>query len=167
MYICIYVYVCICVCMCVLNAAFIDCWDLLTIHTLIILYIMSCFSWLCGVHFHHIIIHESRSSEQWETAGTTQYTPQHMFCCLLHPMTQCILKPLVPHQWTWTYAVGNIPLIIDYPHIQESILFGFPGDRNDAIAINYCILYAKHFIYRQIKQAKYAHNWLFVIPVQS
>ncbi len=37
----------------------------------------------------------------------------------------------------------------DYPHIHESIPFGFPGDRDDAIAINYCILYAKHFIYRE------------------
>ncbi len=37
----------------------------------------------------------------------------------------------------------------DYPHIHESILFGFPGHSNDAIAINYCILYAKHFIYRE------------------
>ncbi len=30
------------------------------------------------------------------------------------------------------------------PHIHESILFGFPRHSDDAIAINYCILYAKH-----------------------
>ncbi len=32
-------------------------------------------------------------------------------------------------------------------NIHESILFGFPGSSHDAIAINYCILYAKHYIY--------------------
>ncbi len=32
-------------------------------------------------------------------------------------------------------------------YIHESILFGFPGSNDDAIAINYCILYAKHYIY--------------------
>ncbi len=37
----------------------------------------------------------------------------------------------------------------DYPHIHESILFGFPGDINDDIVINCCILYVKHFIYRE------------------
>ncbi len=29
-------------------------------------------------------------------------------------------------------------------NIHESILFGFPGRSDDAIVINYCILYAKH-----------------------
>ncbi len=32
-------------------------------------------------------------------------------------------------------------------HIHETILFGFPGRRDDAIVINYCILYAKDYIY--------------------
>ncbi len=30
--------------------------------------------------------------------------------------------------------------------IHESILFGFPGSSDYATAINYCILYAKHYI---------------------
>ncbi len=37
----------------------------------------------------------------------------------------------------------------DYPHIHKSILFGFPGHSDEAIATNYCILDAKHFIYRE------------------
>ncbi len=32
-------------------------------------------------------------------------------------------------------------------HIHELILFGFLGTHDDSIAINYCILYAKHYIY--------------------
>ncbi len=39
--------------------------------------------------------------------------------------------------------------MIDYPHMHESILFAFPRHSGDAIAINYCILYAKHCIYRE------------------
>ncbi len=37
----------------------------------------------------------------------------------------------------------------DYSHKHESILFGFPGHSDYAIAISYSILYAKHFIYRE------------------
>ncbi len=32
-------------------------------------------------------------------------------------------------------------------YIHESILFGFPGSSDDAIVINYCIIYAKYYIY--------------------
>ncbi len=32
-------------------------------------------------------------------------------------------------------------------YIHESILFGFLGSSDDAIAINYCMLYAKYYIY--------------------
>ncbi len=39
----------------------------------------------------------------------------------------------------------------DYFNLHEPILFGFLGNSNDAISINYsnCILYEKHFIYRE------------------
>ncbi len=37
--------------------------------------------------------------------------------------------------------------ITDESHIHESIRFGYPGRSDDAIVINYCILYAKHYIY--------------------
>ncbi len=32
-------------------------------------------------------------------------------------------------------------------HIHVSILFGFPGNSDDAIVTNYCILYAKYCVY--------------------
>ncbi len=45
--------------------------------------------------------------------------------------------------------------IRDELHIHESILFGFPGRSDDAIVINYCILYAKHYIYlEKLKENK-------------
>ncbi len=46
--------------------------------------------------------------------------------------------------------------IRDESHIHESILFGFPGRSDYAIVINYCILYAKHCIYR--KKHMYSQN---------
>ncbi len=39
----------------------------------------------------------------------------------------------------------------DVSHIHESILFGFLGRSDDTIVINYCILYAKHYIYLENK----------------
>ncbi len=45
--------------------------------------------------------------------------------------------------------------IRDESHIHESILFGFAGRSNDAIVINYCILYAKHYMYlEKLKENK-------------
>ncbi len=43
--------------------------------------------------------------------------------------------------------------IYDEPHIHKSILFRFPGKSDDAIVINYCIFYAKLFIY--LEKLKY------------
>ncbi len=37
----------------------------------------------------------------------------------------------------------------DYPINMSQFLFGFPGNSDDDIALNYCILYAKYFIYRE------------------
>ncbi len=39
----------------------------------------------------------------------------------------------------------------DYPHIHGSILFGFPGHSDDAIAKTF-------YLQRKIKQPKYAHH---------
>ncbi len=66
-----------------------------------------------------------------------------------HFLIDCKANNQFWKSWTkwWHSLIGfNIR---DYPHIQESILFGFPGDSDDTIAINSCILYAKYFIYRK------------------
>ncbi len=53
-------------------------------------------------------------------------------------------KILLLAKW-WQMMTGlNIR---DELHIHESILFGFHGRSDDAIVLNYCILYAKHYIY--------------------
>ncbi len=49
-------------------------------------------------------------------------------------------------------------------YIHELILFGFPGSSNDAIAINNCMLYTKHYIYlEKLKEKK--KKWEFNIDL--
>ncbi len=50
--------------------------------------------------------------------------------------------------------------IRDESHIHISILFGFPGRNDDAIVINYCILYAKQYIYLEKRKENKNHNTL-------
>ncbi len=56
-------------------------------------------------------------------------------------------------------------------HLHESILFRFPGRSDDAIVINYCILYAKHYIYIEFCLKNMNQNTLkidfFGLPVQA
>ncbi len=43
--------------------------------------------------------------------------------------------------------------------IHESILFGFPGSSDDAIAIHYCMLDAKYYIYlKKLKEENKKEN---------
>ncbi len=44
-------------------------------------------------------------------------------------------------QMVWSFNIR------EESYIYESILFGFPWSSDDAIAINVCILHAKHYIY--------------------
>ncbi len=65
----------------------------------------------------------------------------------LHTVSMCSTSIKTTEWAKWWHSLTGFNMR-DYPHIHESILFGFPGHSDDAIAINYCILYAKHFIYR-------------------
>ncbi len=46
----------------------------------------------------------------------------------------------------WWQHITNFNIRED-DHIHESILFGFPGTSDGVIVINYCLLYAKYYIY--------------------
>ncbi len=68
---------------------------------------------------------------------------------IFHFLIDCKANNQFWKSWAkWWHSLTGFN-IRDYPHIHESILFAFPGHNDDAIAINYCILYAKHFIYRK------------------
>ncbi len=47
----------------------------------------------------------------------------------------------------------------------ECILFGFPGQTNNSILINYCILYAKFYIYTQTINNNNYFEFLCYLPV--
>ena len=49
-----------------------------------------------GVGPHHIVVHHSAASEQGETAGTAEDTAQHVLRGLLQPVTNGVLKLLIP-----------------------------------------------------------------------
>jgi len=65
--------------------------------TLIVLHVVPGFLRSCGVFSHDVVIHESLSSKQREAPRTTQHTADHVFCCLLQPMSDSVLKHLIPH----------------------------------------------------------------------
>ncbi len=48
----------------------------------------------------------------------------------------------------------------DESYIHESFLFGFPERSDNAIVINYCILYAKHYIYLEKRKENKNQNTL-------
>ena len=79
--------------------------------TLIILYIVPGFCGLGSVGPHDVIIHNGRPSEQREAARTTEHTAQHVFGSFLQPVTDGVLKLLVPYHRTWNttrkYNPGN------------------------------------------------------------
>ncbi len=74
-----------------------------------------------------------------------------LFCndidTISHFLIDCNNNTFIWKSWAkwWEGMTGfNIR---EESYIHEPILFGFSGSSNDAIAINYCILYANHYIY--------------------
>ena len=65
--------------------------------TLIVLHVVPGFLRSCCVFPHDVVVHQSLSSKQGEAPRTTQHTAYHVFCCLLQPMSDSVLKHLIPH----------------------------------------------------------------------
>ena len=65
--------------------------------TLIILHVVSGFGTFGGVGPHHVIVHDCRTPEEGETAGTTKHAAQHVLGSLLQPVTDGVLELLIPH----------------------------------------------------------------------
>ncbi len=53
----------------------------------------------------------------------------------------------------WWYSITGFNLG-EEQYIYESILFRFPGDSDNTIVTNYCILHAKQYIYLEILKDK-------------
>ncbi len=66
------------------------------------------------------------------------------------------MRQLYKHQVLLEKLHQNVGSQIDFNikeenHIHKSILFVFPGNRNDANFINYCLVFAKYYIYFEKK----------------
>ncbi len=74
---------------------------------------------------------------------------------ITHFLIDCTSNKLFWKSWAkWWQSMTGLN-IRDESHIHESFLLGFPGRSNDAIVINYCILYAKHYVYlEKLKENK-------------
>ena len=72
----------------------------------------------CCVPCHHIIIHDCLCSKHRKTSRTTENTSQNMLSCLLQPMTNSILKLLVPYlKYITSYVISWIKIKLNqYTH---------------------------------------------------
>ncbi len=66
---------------------------------------------------------------------------------ITHFLIDCISDKYFWKSWArWWYSITYFNLG-EEQYIYESILFGFPGDSDNTIVTNYCILYDKQYIY--------------------
>ncbi len=66
---------------------------------------------------------------------------------ITHFLIDCISNKYFWKSWArWWYSITGFNLG-EEQYTYESILFGFPGDSDNTIVTNYCILYAKLYIY--------------------
>ncbi len=64
-----------------------------------------------------------------------------------HFLIDCNSNTLFWKSWArWWLSIASFNIIME-ENIHESILFGFPESNDNAITINYCILYAKQYLY--------------------
>ncbi len=113
---------------------------------------------ICSRHttiqtFQYRIIHRTLPCNEWLNNINIKSNNRCTYCNSIDSISHLLIDCKPNNQfwkcWAkWLHSLTGFN-IRDYPHIQESILFGFPADSDDAIALNYCILYAKHFIYRE------------------
>ncbi len=119
---------------------------------------------ICSQHtsiqaFQYKIIHRTLPCNEWLKNIKIKPDSKCTYCnntdSITHFLIDCKSNKLFWKSWAkWWQSMTGLN-IRDESHIHESILFGFPGRSDDAIVINYCILYAKHYIYlEKLKENK-------------
>ncbi len=97
------------------------------------------------------IIHRILACNEWLKNIKIKSVNTCSFCnnvdSISHFLIDCRSNNIFVESWTiwWESRIGLS--IQEENHIHESILFGFPGNSDDAIVMNYCIQHAKHYIY--------------------
>ncbi len=101
--------------------------------------------------FQYKIIHRILACNEWLNNINIKICNTCSFCndkdTISHFHIDCNSNHFFWKSWAkWGEAMTGFN-IREESYTHESILFGFPGSSDDAIAINYCMLYAKYYIY--------------------
>ncbi len=102
------------------------------------------------------IIHNTIAYNQWLSRIKIKESETWSYCNQIDNISyfSAIVKKLEPfgkHRVYGRKSLTNFN-IRQQDDIIGCILFGFPCNTNNIITINYCIMYAKHFIYQKNKQ---------------
>ena len=102
--------------------------------------------------FQFRIIHRTIACNEWLNNLTIKSTNKCNFCehkdSIIHFFINCEKTNQFWKTWAlWWKRLTGFDITIDNC-ILECIIFGFPGSSQNIKLINYCILYAKYFIYK-------------------
>ncbi len=119
---------------------------------------------ICSKHtsiqvFQYKIIHRTLSCNEWFKNIKIKPDSKCTYCnntdSITHFLIECKSNNLFWKSWAkWWQAMTGLN-IRDESDIHESVFWAFAGISDDAIVINYCILYAKQYIYlEKLKENK-------------
>ncbi len=114
--------------------------------------------------FQYCLIHRIVPCNEWLFKLTVKpsSTCEHCFHSdsLIHFFINCEKTKAFWDSWaTWWLNLTCYNILVN-EFLIECLLFGFPGNSNNARLINFCTLYAKYFIY--IHQIKGNNNFEFL-----
>ena len=103
--------------------------------------------------FQYKIIHRTIACNRWLFNIKVKESDKCNFCYEVDDIQHFLLYcDRVVDFWQsffkWWNRVSKI-VILDESELEECILFGFPNSDDDTIALNYCILCAKYYVYIQ------------------
>ncbi len=101
--------------------------------------------------FQYKVIHRTLPSNEWLKNIRIKTNDIWSYCnninTISHFRINCNSNKLFWKGWArWWLSITSFNIRME-EHIHESILFGFSESSDNVIVINYCILYAKQYIY--------------------
>ena len=104
--------------------------------------------------FQYRVLHRTIPCNQWLNNLKIKDSATCSFCSEKDDIPHFLLKcKNIEHFWlfffNWWKNLTNIDIINNVNELEECIIFGFPTTNDIVLALNYCILHAKHYIYIQ------------------
>ncbi len=126
--------------------------------------------------FHFRVVHRILPCNKWLCDITILDTNICNFCdnidTIQHFLYECnCLKLFWQNFFRWWNRISPVKIenIVNINELRECILFGFPGDEDIIVALNYCTLMAKYYIYIQklVKQNSPTDFYDFLVYIKS